>query len=80
VEDCLLNVIYNTIIGLKMNYANVKLMLLTVQIIISLGDTVNSKKMLALKTIQFAFFGNTALGRYWTDHSQGCFDPASWIE
>ncbi len=31
-----------------------------------------------LKTTQLGLFGNTALGKYWTEHMLGNFDPASF--
>ncbi len=32
-----------------------------------------------LKTTQFGFFGNPALGKFWPEHMLGYFDPAVWV-
>jgi len=36
-------------------------------------------KNAGLKTTQFGLFGNPALGKYWTEHMLGYFDPAGWV-
>jgi len=33
-----------------------------------------------LKTTQLGLFGNPALGKYWTEHMLGYFDPAGWVK
>ncbi len=37
-------------------------------------------KNVGLKTTQLGLFGNPALGKYWTEHMLGYFDPAGWIK
>ncbi len=32
------------------------------------------------KTTQFGLFGNPALGKYWTEHMLGYFDPGGWVK
>ncbi len=37
-------------------------------------------KNAGLKTTQFGLFGNPALGKYWTEHMLGYFDPGGWVK
>ncbi len=37
-------------------------------------------KNAGLKTTQLGLFGNPALGKYWTEHMLGYFDPAGWVK
>ncbi len=37
-------------------------------------------KYAGLKTTQLGLFGNPALGKYWTEHMLGYFDPAGWVK
>ncbi len=40
----------------------------------------NTLKNAGLKTNQLVLFGNPALGKYWTEHMLGYFDPAGWVK
>ncbi len=40
----------------------------------------NTLKNAGLKTTQLGLFGNPALGKYWTEHMLGYFDPAGWVK
>ncbi len=37
-------------------------------------------KSAGLKTTKLELFGNPALGKYWTEHMLGYFDPVGWVE
>ncbi len=36
-------------------------------------------KNAGIKTTISLLFGNPALGKYWTEHMLGYFDPACWV-
>ncbi len=43
----------------------------------SFGSWLNADNA-GLKTTQLELFGNPALGKYYTEHMLGYFDPAGW--